>query len=164
MHKKKEKYVVYFFKWCFRYLKYYDQGSKYSLSTQQCSSLNKLRHRLYQIEPLESTSKCKLGKKQLVVSTAHLQQPFAPLFTPSFILSTKNRRNDSLSLRRQGGQRWIRTTEGVSQQIYSLPHLATLVFALFAFAMAKVGIKAENSKKIRDFMPFSPRKTVLYPK
>ena len=25
------------------------------------------------------------------------------------------------------GQRWIRTTEGVSQQIYSLPHLATLV-------------------------------------
>ncbi len=26
--------------------------------------------------------------------------------------------------------RWIRTTEGVSQQIYSLPHLATLVFAL----------------------------------
>ena len=29
------------------------------------------------------------------------------------------------------GQRWIRTTEGVSQQIYSLPHLATLVFAHF---------------------------------
>ena len=29
-----------------------------------------------------------------------------------------------------GGQRWIRTTEGVRQQIYSLPHLATLVFAL----------------------------------
>ena len=32
------------------------------------------------------------------------------------------------------GQRWIRTTEGVSQQIYSLPHLATLVFALKASA------------------------------
>ena len=29
-----------------------------------------------------------------------------------------------------GGQRWIRTTEGVRQQIYSLPHLATLEFAL----------------------------------
>ena len=29
----------------------------------------------------------------------------------------------------RGGQGWIRTTEGVSQQIYSLPHLATLVFA-----------------------------------
>ena len=27
------------------------------------------------------------------------------------------------------GQRWIRTTEGESQQIYSLPHLATLEFA-----------------------------------
>ena len=56
------------------------------------------------------------------------------------------------------GQRWIRTTEGVSQQIYSLPHLATLVFALFAFAMAKVGIKAENTKGFRDFISFSPRK------
>ena len=31
--------------------------------------------------------------------------------------------------RNLSGQRWIRTTEGVSQQIYSLPHLATLVFA-----------------------------------
>jgi hypothetical protein len=31
------------------------------------------------------------------------------------------------------GQRWIRTTEGVSQQIYSLPHLATLVFAQHFF-------------------------------
>ncbi len=29
------------------------------------------------------------------------------------------------------GRRWIRTTEGVNQQIYSLPHLATLVFSLF---------------------------------
>ena len=29
------------------------------------------------------------------------------------------------------GRRWIRTTEGVRQQIYSLPHLATLVSALF---------------------------------
>ena len=27
------------------------------------------------------------------------------------------------------GQRWIRTTEVERQQIYSLPHLATLVFA-----------------------------------
>ena len=26
-----------------------------------------------------------------------------------------------------GGERWIRTTVGVRQQIYSLPHLATLV-------------------------------------
>ena len=27
------------------------------------------------------------------------------------------------------GRRWIRTTEGKNQQIYSLPHLATLVFS-----------------------------------
>ena len=27
----------------------------------------------------------------------------------------------------ESGKRWIRTTEGVRQQIYSLPHLATLV-------------------------------------
>ncbi len=32
------------------------------------------------------------------------------------------------------GQRWIRTTEVERQQIYSLPHLATLVFALKASA------------------------------
>ena len=32
---------------------------------------------------------------------------------------------------KSSGQRWIRTTEGISQQIYSLPHLATLVFARF---------------------------------
>ena len=31
------------------------------------------------------------------------------------------------------GRRWIRTTEGINQQIYSLPHLATLVFALISF-------------------------------
>ena len=36
--------------------------------------------------------------------------------------------------RKNRGQRWIRTTEGVSQQIYSLPHLATLEFALKASA------------------------------
>ena len=29
------------------------------------------------------------------------------------------------------GRRWIRTTEGINQQIYSLPHLATLVFSLY---------------------------------
>ena len=40
------------------------------------------------------------------------------------------KRLKSLDALNVGGQRWIRTTEGVSQQIYSLPHLATLVFAL----------------------------------
>ena len=31
------------------------------------------------------------------------------------------------------GRRWIRTTEDVRQQIYSLPHLATLVFSQIYF-------------------------------
>ena len=31
------------------------------------------------------------------------------------------------------GRRWIRTTEGINQQIYSLPHLATLVFSRFRY-------------------------------
>ena len=35
------------------------------------------------------------------------------------------------------GQRWIRTTEGESQQIYSLPHLSTLVFALISYLQCK---------------------------
>ena len=36
----------------------------------------------------------------------------------------------SLLMSKACGRRWIRTTEGINQQIYSLPHLATLVFAL----------------------------------
>ena len=36
------------------------------------------------------------------------------------------------------GQRWIRTTEGVSQQIYSLPHLATLVSTQYLLACTLV--------------------------
>ena len=35
--------------------------------------------------------------------------------------------------RKFSGQRWIRTTEVERQQIYSLPHLATLVFAQHVF-------------------------------
>ncbi len=33
--------------------------------------------------------------------------------------------------RKTGGRRWIRTTEDIRQQIYSLPHLATLVFSQY---------------------------------
>ena len=36
---------------------------------------------------------------------------------------------------KKGGRRWIRTTEGIRQQIYSLPHLATLVFARPVFRL-----------------------------
>ena len=47
------------------------------------------------------------------------------------------------------GQRWIRTTEGVSQQIYSLPHLATLVFARIPFSISTMpaSIRADVSRK-----------------
>ena len=43
------------------------------------------------------------------------------------------------------GQRWIRTTEGVSQQIYSLPHLATLVFALC------LSLLSDSNQRPRDY-------------
>ena len=53
------------------------------------------------------------------------------------------------------GQRWIRTTEVERQQIYSLPHLATLEFAQIpfgSFASAKVRLFFEkasaNHKKV----------------
>ena len=42
-------------------------------------------------------------------------------------------------LHKKSGQRWIRTTVGVRQQIYSLPHLATLVSAqVFQSAFSKL--------------------------
>ena len=39
------------------------------------------------------------------------------------------RKTPSVILSGLSGRRWIRTTEGINQQIYSLPHLATLVFS-----------------------------------
>ena len=53
------------------------------------------------------------------------------------------------------GQRWIRTTEGVSQQIYSLPHLATLVFAQHVWFK-----KSDSFEKLSDS---EERKTGLKP-
>ena len=38
------------------------------------------------------------------------------------------------------GHRWIRTTEGESQQIYSLPHLATLEYA-HSICVTRIGFK-----------------------
>ena len=46
------------------------------------------------------------------------------------------------------GRRWIRTTEGISQQIYSLPHLATLVFALVLKSAAKICLKIRLCKQL----------------
>ena len=46
------------------------------------------------------------------------------------------------------GQGWIRTTEGISQQIYSLPHLATLVLALSRNYVSIM--RAEDGAQTRD--------------
>ena len=46
------------------------------------------------------------------------------------------------------GQGWIRTTEGISQQIYSLPHLATLVLALSRNYVSIM--RAEDGTQTRD--------------
>ena len=53
------------------------------------------------------------------------------------------------------GQRWIRTTEGVSQQIYSLPHLATLVTSrIFLISAAapplRIGFRADGGIRTPD--------------
>ena len=45
-----------------------------------------------------------------------------------------------------GGQGWIRTTEGKNQQIYSLPHLATLVLALVFADEPMEGVEPTTSR------------------
>ena len=49
--------------------------------------------------------------------------------TLSVVNSTFQSKSPIISVRAFCGRRWIRTTEGINQQIYSLPHLATLVFS-----------------------------------
>ena len=65
------------------------------------------------------------------------------------------------------GQRWIRTTEGVSQQIYSLPHLATLVFArFFVFTGAKIRTFSDMTASLANYFSiifYSPWLSALYP-
>ena len=73
----------------------------------------------------------------------------------------KNKRGrveiDSVSFRGRG---WIRTTEGINQQIYSLPHLATLEHArrreFIPFDSAKLQLFFHTHK----FNPFIQRKKV----
>ena len=52
-----------------------------------------------------------------------------------------------------GGHRWIRTTEGESQQIYSLPHLATLEYALqfFELLFASSSLLSDSNQRPRDY-------------
>ena len=53
------------------------------------------------------------------------------------------------------GRRWIRTTEGINQQIYSLPHLATLVFALISIFSnchaACLSLLSDSNQRPRDY-------------
>ena len=77
------------------------------------------------------------------------------MFGHSSVAGIKIKRRNTSQCCAACGQRWIRTTEGESQQIYSLPHLSTLVFArcvCFLFASAKVGITFVTSKRNRPFL------------
>ena len=60
-----------------------------------------------------------------------------------------------------GGRRWIRTTEGISQQIYSLPHLATLVFSrFFTTLLSETYLKnflQRTSEPMEGVEPTTPR-------
>ena len=51
------------------------------------------------------------------------------------------------------GRRWIRTTEGINQQIYSLPHLATLVSSQY-FQQLDIFVLDEP---MEGFEPTTPR-------
>ena len=60
------------------------------------------------------------------------------------------------------GRRWIRTTEGINQQIYSLPHLATLVFSLFCFFRTISALDSKSSvshrfEPMEGIEPTTPR-------
>ncbi len=56
------------------------------------------------------------------------------------------------------GRGWIRTTEGESQQIYSLPHLATLEHAQYFVASLNRSFQDANSSLLSvGFEPTTPR-------
>ncbi len=68
-----------------------------------------------------------------------------PQFLRKFLFKVKAR---SVICRAFSGRRWIRTTEGKNQQIYSLPHLATLVFSQNSF---------KNFEPMEGIEPTTPR-------
>ncbi len=82
-----------------------------------------------------------------------VEYPIRILKSPGTIvpgLFSIQRWNTIVTVKSLCGQRWIRTTEGVSQQIYSLPHLATLVFALVL--TAKIRLIFVAAKKSQSFL------------
>ena len=80
----------------------------------------------------------------------HFSFGVAGIFAPARIKNKSDER--TLFYHRFCGQRWIRTTEGVSQQIYSLPHLATLVFAHISSRLWCVPLMSlGNGCKVRHY-------------
>ena len=61
------------------------------------------------------------------------------------------------------GKRWIRTTEGVRQQIYSLPHLATLVTSLVLLLSREEFASLVFPGGIGSFHSAAPRSTSPIP-
>ena len=55
-------------------------------------------------------------------------------------------------LHKKSGQRWIRTTVGVRQQIYSLPHLATLVSAQVLQSLVSELARADGGIRTHDLL------------
>ena len=53
---------------------------------------------------------------------------------------------------KKSGQRWIRTTVGVRQQIYSLPHLATLVSAQVSLSQRFKARRADGGIRTHDLL------------
>ena len=49
------------------------------------------------------------------------------------------------------GSRWIRTTEGENQQIYSLPHLAALEYSQFLFQSPFLSLLSDSNQRPRDY-------------
>ena len=66
------------------------------------------------------------------------------------------RKTKDFSKPQECGQRWIRTTEVERQQIYSLPHLATLVFAQLIFQRS-ISFSASFLEPLVGFEPTTPR-------
>ena len=49
------------------------------------------------------------------------------------------------------GSRWIRTTEGENQQIYSLPHLAALEYSQCLFQCPFWSLLSDSNQRPRDY-------------
>ncbi|MEY4275172.1 MAG: hypothetical protein RL638_2120, partial [Bacteroidota bacterium] len=58
--------------------------------------------------------------------------------------------------------RWIRTTVGIHQQIYSLPHLAALVYPLHFVSAKRFAEIVRKSTSFFDFCKALAKKNVIF--